>query len=178
VNVADFRRFRFVPAIVIGFGLLYLLTHGDGEGGKLRPPAERRPVELAFPVLGGGDWSLAAERGHVVLVNFWATWCGPCRAETPVLVRIADAYRGRGVAVVGVAADDRNTADVRAFVKNYRVTYPILMPPPESAAVAAIQALPTTLLIDRQGRLARSLRGAREEAVFQRDIDALLAESP
>jgi cytochrome c biogenesis protein CcmG, thiol:disulfide interchange protein DsbE len=173
------RKLRFVPPIVIGAGLVYLLTHdGGGGGGELRPPAKRKAVEMSFPALEGPRWSLAEERGKVVLVNFWATWCGPCREETPALVHLAEDYRASGVSVVGVSLDENSPHAVREFVKRYRMTYPVLMPPADSPVASSVSSLPTTLLIDRQGRVAKTYVGAVRGAVFRRDVDALLGEQP
>ena len=171
------RQFRFVPAILIGLGLVYLLTHDFSEGGGgIRPPASRKPLDFTYPSLQGANWSLAAQRGNVVLVNFWATWCGPCRAETPDLVRLARDYEPMGVAVVGVSLDEHGTGPVREFVNSFRIPYPVLMPPADSPLTSAIQSVPTTLLVDRQGRVAKKYVGAFRGSTFRRDIDTLLRE--
>ncbi len=125
--------------------------------------------------LDGGSWRLADHRGRVVLVNFWASWCPPCREETPGFVRLAAEYRDRGLDVAGVTMDDSD-APVRQFVRSYRVPYPVLLPPANSPLLAAIDSLPTTFLVDRQGRIAKNYVGAVSESVVKADVERLLAE--
>src|SRR5258708_16732149 len=93
--------------------------------------------------LKGADWRLSAHRVDVVLVNFWATWCGPCREETPGLVRVAHAYAPKGLAVAGIAMDDGGMEPVRRFVRAYRVSYPILIPGSDFELAGRISGLPT-----------------------------------
>ena len=139
--------------------------------------AARRPLpELNLPDLNGNRWKLSERRGKVVLMNFWATWCPPCREETPVLVRLAQEYRRRGLETVGIALDEAGQEGlIRQFLREFRVTYTILRPVPGSL-LAQTQPLPTTLLIDRRGRLAKKYVGAITEDILRADIEALLAE--
>lgn len=158
-------------------GLMILLFKPDAAVTPLKDEAGRGgTVELEMPDLSGAPWKLSDHRGKVVLVNFWATWCPPCRTETPALVRIAQEYEGR-VEIAGISLDE-GLDEVRRFAASYDVPYPILIPPPGDALTARIQSLPTTLLIDRRGRVAKTYMGAEPERVFRRDIDRLLAELP
>ena len=129
--------------------------------------------------MDGGDWAIAGEQGKVVLVNFWATWCPPCREETPWLVRLSQEYQERGLAVVGVSMDEeRNAGAVRQFVARYRIPYPILWPGDNSPFEQYLSGLPTTMLADRKGRLVKTYIGMLEEDEVRRDVQALLAEQP
>ena len=146
---------------------------------QAKSPAQRPPMpNFAFPTLDGKRWDLSQHRGRVVLLNFWATWCPPCRAETPGLVQIAQEYRARGLDVAGVAMDQGGTAGVRSFAASYQIPYPILMPTPGSPLTAPIQAFPTTILIDRRGRIAAAYEGELDEATFRPALEKLLRESP
>jgi thiol-disulfide isomerase/thioredoxin len=94
-------------------------------------------------------------RGKVVLVNFWATWCPPCRAEIPDLIKLQDKYRDR-LLVIGVSEDEGGVDEVKAFVAQNRMNYPIVMTTPALAAIfRGVSALPTTFVLDREGRLAQ-----------------------
>jgi len=145
-------------------------------------PADRRKLMPGFtlPALDGQPWSLSQHRGHVVLLNFWATWCPPCQAETPGLVKIARDYQTRGLDVAGIAMDAGNPAtvqsNVRAFVSAYRVPYPILSAPAFSPLTGWVQAYPTTLLIDRQGRTANAVAGRLDETSTRKEVERLLSE--
>lgn len=141
------------------------------------PAGDRKQItEFSLPDLAGQKWRLSDNRGKVVVLNFWATWCPPCRAETPGLVEIARAYKPKGVEVVGVVMDDDRDAPVQQFIHEFQIGYPILRPPEDSQLFNAISSLPTTLLIDRNGRVAKTYQGAASESQFRRDIDTLLAE--
>jgi len=170
-----------VPGLILLLAAaLYLLTFRpapDGQVVGVAPPATRlAATRLALPDLGGRTWTLDERRGKVVLVNYWATWCRPCRRETPGLVRLANQYRARGLEVVGISLDQNGQDAVRWFVRRYRVPYPVLLPPSGSAVPRQIEAVPTTLLIDRQGRVAKTYVGAVSESTFRSDVESLLAE--
>ncbi|MEO8594281.1 MAG: TlpA disulfide reductase family protein [Candidatus Solibacter sp.] len=127
--------------------------------------------------LGGNSWKLDDHRGQVVLLNFWATWCPPCRQETPGLVRLANDYRRNGLAVLGVSMDDGNPDVVRKFVSDFKVQYPVAFFDQQLVVARTVEALPTTLLIDKSGRLAKTYTGGASESTFRADVDALLRES-
>lgn len=160
---------------VVGFLAFLLDPDITGHAASLTSAADRHSqAGFKLPDLNGGVWKSSDHHGQVILVNFWATWCPPCRMETPGLVRLANEYRPKGVEVVGVAMDEGDTDVVRQFVRSYRVPYPILLP--TGNLTAQIESLPTTFLIDRQGRIAKSYVGAVTEATFRKDIDSLLQE--
>ncbi len=168
-------QFALGPLVIVA---LFLIFRGAGSTGTpLRPETKRQGMtELEAPKLDGQPWRLSDHRGSVILVNFWATWCPPCRMETPGLVSLYNQYRGKGLEVVGISMDDGGPDAVRQFVERYKITYPVALPKPDSPLASAISSLPTTLLIDRQGRVARTYYGAEDEATFRRDVDRLLTE--
>ena len=119
----------------------------------LKNPAQ--VADFAVTALDGRRISSGDLRGKVVLVNFWATWCPPCRAEIPDLIRLQDKYRDHLV-VVGISEDEGPVADVKAFVAEQKINYAIAMTTPELAKVfRGVSALPTTFVIDREGKLAQ-----------------------
>lgn len=141
--------------------------------GSVSPAAERSEVsDIRLRTLDGAPWSLAEQRGKVVLLNFWATWCPPCRIETPALVDLHQKYAGSGFSVAGVTMDDEPAGVVPGFVERYGVPYPILVPQGE----VHVEALPTSYLIDRSGRVARTYVGLVTERALRGDIETLLAE--
>lgn len=139
--------------------------------------AERKPGG-AFSLKafdGGPDWDFSAKRGKVLVVNYWATWCGPCRLETPGLVSFAKEHRDKGVEVVGVTVDE-DLSLVGPFIESYGVDYPILLPGADPNLPKGDLALPTTLLYDKQGRLAKLYTGFVLESTLRSDAAKLLAE--
>ena len=141
-------------------------------------PVEKRKAmpDFTFPSLAQVPWSLNEHKGKVVVVNFWATWCPPCRDEMPDLVRVHERYRSRGVEFAGVSMDDDPRRVAPPFLKRYNVRYPILVAPPESLLAQAVESLPTSFLIDKQGKVARTWVGIVREKELVAAIEALLSE--
>ena len=112
-----------------------------------------------------------------MLVNFWATWCPPCRQETPDLVALQKRYGSRGFTVVGISMDTNADEVVPDFVRKFKVNYPTLVPAPGSALADAIDSLPTSFLVDRNGRVANSFIGQISTEELAGQIEALLSET-
>jgi cytochrome c biogenesis protein CcmG/thiol:disulfide interchange protein DsbE len=115
----------------------------------------------------------------VVAVNFWATWCGPCREEIPSLTRVLGDFEPRGFRIVGVSMDDGGdrAEKVRAFLKESKIRYPIAFPAGGVSQLSqGMDGLPTTLLFDRQGRVAKTYVGEVRQRVLRRDVEELLRE--
>jgi cytochrome c biogenesis protein CcmG/thiol:disulfide interchange protein DsbE len=164
------RRERWIKygAGTIAFALVALAWHfGARQSGGIAPASERRAMPaLVMTQLDGGIWRMEDHRGQVVLVNYWATWCGPCREETRGLVRLSRELGPKGLAVVGVSIDEGGRGKVQQFVDEFKVPYP----------VAGMAGVPTTILVDRSGRVAKTYVGAVREADFVADVDVLLGE--
>ncbi len=141
------------------------------------PPGERKPAaNFTLKNLDGAPWNFGEQRGTVVVVNYWATWCGPCRVEMPGLVRFADEYKTRGVQTVGVTVDE-DLSLVPPFVEKYGIKYPILAAGYNPNLSPDGMVLPTTFLYDKNGRLAKKYTGIVLESTLKSDVEALLKES-
>ena len=104
--------------------------------------------------LDGAKLDLAAEHGHVVLLNLWATWCGPCRHEIPELQSLHDKYAPKGFKVIGVSLDESGADAVKEFAAALKMTYPIAIDPEgRLSTVLQTSVVPTSVLIDRNGRI-------------------------
>ncbi len=166
--------------ITILFSLLALLALGFvsrvSAQTKMPPKAKDKPLpDLILSNVAGEKWSLHKQRGRVVLLNFWATWCAPCRAEVPYLVRLASKYKASGLEVVGIAIDSENTVQINNFIEEFKVDYPILLTVPGSV-LSQQKAVPMSLLVDEKGVLAKKYVGAIKESVFEKDIKGLLSK--
>lgn len=121
-------------------------------------PGEAMPA-LSLPSLKGGSVSLGGFRDRVVLVNFWATWCGPCRRELPAFEVLRQRYKHQGFDVVGINVDSE-PALAAAFVEEFKLSYPLLSDPEFNAAKAfGADAMPISYLVGRDGRIARVFAG-------------------
>jgi cytochrome c biogenesis protein CcmG, thiol:disulfide interchange protein DsbE len=159
---------------LLGYGLASNEPDAGIEESLARGEREPAPA-LRLPRLSGpGQVELADYRGKVVVLNFWASWCEPCRAESPLLQRWHDRISRRGGTVLGVDVLDVSS-DARKFVREYRLTYPMLRDRDgDSQADFGVVAYPETVVIDTQGRIAAIERGPVDERWLRRNVDSLL----
>jgi thiol-disulfide isomerase/thioredoxin len=123
--------------------------------------------------LEGHEVSSSAWRGKVVLINFWATWCGPCRAEIPDLVALQEKYRDQ-LQVIGISEDEGPVAGVKRFAADHRVNYPVVMTSPEIRQLfPGVSALPTSFILDRQSRLVQKHVGMLTAALTELEARSL-----
>ena len=142
-------------------------------------PAQDTPApQIALANMAGGQWSLSQMRGKVVVVNFFATWCPPCRAETPALIAADKRYSPKGVVFIGV--DDREDAAlVEAFVKSKGIRYPIVLDHDGAASKTYdVRAIPTTYIVDRNGVIRYRQVDQLDVATLDGALNAVLAGLP
>ena len=127
----------------------------------IRPPRPKQASDFTVPLLGGETLRLRAQRGKPVLVNFWATWCGPCREEMPAMERLYLKHRARGFVLLAVSVDSDATL-VRPFLDKLKLTFPVTLDAKmDLANVYGVRALPASFLIDRNGYLTALALGPR-----------------
>jgi len=130
--------------------------------------------EFAVKGIDGSTVNLAGARGKVVLLNFWATWCGPCRMEVPDLVELQRKYQD-GLQVIGLVIDDADEDAVRKFAKRYSINYPVAMATDEMRfQFGGVPALPTSFIIDAEGRVVQKHIGLRDPELYEMEVRALL----
>jgi len=137
------------------------------------------PLAPAFSLtdIAGRPLNLSDYRGKVVLLNFWATWCAPCRIETPQFVDLVNRYRQKGLAVVGVSLDDE-VEPVREFFSQYKVNYQVALGNEQvSEKYGGIFSLPTTFLIGRDGRVYAKHLGATDLRILEAELRQLLSRT-
>ncbi len=169
---------RIVASVVIAAAGA---TLGAGGYGLYAHSAPQQPG-FTLKDLHGAPLSAADFKGKVLLINFWATWCRPCRAEIPMLIAAQKAYGRRGLQIIGIAID-RRTA-VRRFTKRFGIDYPVLADPTQGAKVqdayaaggdAPAGVLPYTAVVDRQGHIKARIAGALTRARLDKLVKPLLA---
>jgi thiol-disulfide isomerase/thioredoxin len=149
-----------------------------------KPMSPEEALSAKFDGLGDGvDHSLNDWHGKVVLVNFWATWCAPCREEIPLLVRLQAQYAASGLQVVGIATDETSTKDVKDYLTKMVVNYPMLMGDEKVDRMVAgfggnLIGLPFSLLLDRNGHLIKLSAGELDPKDADAMVRAALAPSP
>jgi len=147
---------------------------GDGKT-IVYPKADRKAAPVIDEsTLDGGRFDLAAQRGHVVVVNFWASWCAPCKREAPQLEQSWKAYGGQGLVVLGIDANDV-TGDAQHFARRHGLTYPLVHAPTTIWDDWGVTGVPETFFVDRHGRLvdvhvAGPVLDGGNKAQFERGI--------
>ena len=138
--------------------------------------AGKAAPELSLPDASGTTVKLSSYRGKVVLLEFWATWCGGCREELPWFMEFERGYRSRGFAVLGVSMDEDGWKVVKPFIQQSKINYRVLLGNERAAQIyGGVEALPAAFLIDRGGKIVATHvgTGAGKEG-FRREIEALL----
>ncbi len=139
--------------------------------------ANAKPAKLDFTMkdLDGKEVSLTSFKGKVILLNFWATWCGPCKAEIPGFVELQNTYRD-DLVVVGYSVDD-TAPQARTFANQFKMNYPILLGEGREDvqdAFGPIWGIPASFIISREGKVCKKHLGIAPKAVFEKEIKALL----
>ena len=158
-------------------------SHDSGDGSADEEQtgaacmANAKPAKLDFTIkdLDGKDVSLTSFKGKVILLNFWATWCGPCKAEIPGFVDLQNTYKN-DLVVIGYSVDDK-PEQARAFANQYKMNYPILLGDGREDvqdSYGPIWGIPASFIISRDGKVCKKHLGIAPKAVFEKEIKALL----
>ncbi len=150
-------------------GLLFLSQCGREK----ETPAGLAP-DFTLKTLDGQEITLSQLKGKVVLLDFWTTWCGPCRESIPHLIQLYNDYREKGFELIGMDVDKGDVETVRKFVKSMDIPYPIVVAPEEVARSYRVNGIPTTILIDKEGNIRERVAGF-SNAISQR-LAAKVAE--
>ncbi len=169
------RRLGIGPIIAIALVLAFVAMFAMGLRLRTAGPAERGAAPtFTLPLFSGGTFLLAEQRGKVVVINFWASWCQPCRLEAPVLERVWRKYKDRGIVFVGVDYVDTES-EARAYTKEFDITYP--NGPDIGTQITAkyrIQGVPETYFVGKDGQLYGNHIGPIDEPTLTAKIEDLL----
>ena len=166
---------RILTALTIACALIavaLVARTGVGSG----PSAPKVDLSVVLEDATGAKVDLSTFAGKPLVINLWATWCGPCKLETPQLVALADKFRPRGVNIIGISVDDGSDA-VRAFTSEYKVTYPMLVGLGHESFLSDLGytgLLPFSILVLADGTVAGQITGLKSTADWEKRIEALI----
>ncbi|UCF78685.1 MAG: redoxin domain-containing protein [Candidatus Eiseniibacteriota bacterium] len=160
-----------VPPLILLILFALSLSCSSGEvtkQGNLAP-------DFTLTALDGREVRLSDHRGKVVILDFWATWCKPCKLELPHFIELYKDYGQHDLEIIGVSLDRTGVRELVAFVEEWKIPYTIVIGTSEVVQnYGGIRGIPTTFVIDKQGNIFRKYVGYREKAVFERDILKLM----
>jgi len=161
---------KTIKIIIIPLILFLLTGCCDNNSKKDQPP----PFDL--PAMDGKRYNLSDQKNKVVVIDFWATWCAPCRKETAYLQRLNEIYKPRGLVLFGITLDDPDI--VKGYLEQHRIYYTILKGTPEVYRLYGVKDIPTTLFIDKKGRIRKTQIGYSPafNTVYDSLVDSLLKE--
>ncbi len=166
------RKSLFTLFLILSIGILLSSCSKKSERlgtGELSAPNFR------LKAADGSTLELADYKGKVIILDFWATWCPPCRREIPGFIRLYERYQNRGLIVIGVSLDQYGWRAVKPFIQSYRITYPIVLGNQQVANLyGGIRTIPTTFIIDRNGNVVDRVVGYRPLSYFEQKVKQLL----
>ena len=132
------------------FPLFFLFYSGNSQ-----PAQKLKAPNFSLKTYDGKIIELAKLKGHVVVVNFWATWCPPCRAEIPDFIKVYDANKSKGLEIIGISLDEDGWSKVNPFVEKYKMNFPVVLGTMEIVRLyGGIEGIPTTFVVDKDGYIA------------------------
>ncbi|MEW6102946.1 MAG: TlpA disulfide reductase family protein [bacterium] len=132
--------------------------------------------DFTLPTIDGETLTLSELSGKVIILDFWATWCPPCRMEIPDFIQLYSQYKDKGLLIIGLSLDE-SPDNVRQFKEKMGINYPIVMGNQKvTEDFGGIRGIPTTFIIDREGNIETKIVGYRSKEVFEKEIDSLLKE--
>ena len=158
-----------------GFILIFFFAVFTFAGVNAQSIQPQRAPNFLLKTYDGKTVELAKLKGKVVVVNFWATWCGPCRAEIPAFIKAYDTYKSKGLEIVGIALDEDGWSKVQPFIEKNKINYPIVLGNADVAQqYGGIEGIPTTFVVDRKGNIVDHEVGMLTRPMLEQKIKGFL----
>lgn len=161
-------RKAIVVISIITLALIAGCTSREQEGATAVAP------DFTLQDISGKKVRLADLKGRVVMLEFWATWCPPCRAEVPAIERLHTQYGGKGLTVLAIALDEGGWDGVRSFVADRKISYTVLQGTEDVSTKYMVRLIPSTVLIDKEGNIRKRYMGGGSNEALEQEIKALL----
>jgi peroxiredoxin len=176
VQILTRRSLLLCSAGFLAVALAGCSAGSDRVQAAVKPDAKRKAApDFVLKDLNGNTAKLSDYRGKIVLLNFWATWCGPCKIEIPWFIEFEQTYKDRGFAVLGVAMDDEGWEAVKPYLASRKINYRVVLGTDQLAQqYGGVDSLPTTFVIDRDGRIASTHVGLVSRHDYEDEIKQLL----
>jgi peroxiredoxin len=170
------RFIRVIPAVALIIVLsFFIFTNTAISGGNLRQDGSmvgKKAPDFSLKGLDGKTVKLSSLKGKVVILDFWATWCPPCRAEIPDFIELQKQYGKKGLVIIGIALDKKDA--VEKFVKSNKINYKVVIGDNEiSGTYGGVEAIPTTFVIAKNQIIMKQYVGQTQKSVFEKDIKEL-----
>ena len=176
VNVTKGKVVRRVSVVLLG--LLALLAVSCNEKQTTKVPADAKFLNFKMADVNGNTIDMRQHFGKVVIVDFWDTWCGPCKMEIPHFIELYKQYNGKGLEIVGVAFARQGAEAVKQFTQQYNINYTsALMNQEAQALFGSPPSIPTTYIIDQNGNISEKIVGYRDQKFWEQRIKTLLKVS-
>lgn len=166
---------------LITFTLVFLIITNSTEANQIKSKelttvlSDRKAADFTLKTLDGKNVKLSDYRGKIVIIDFWATWCPPCRKGIPDLISLQEEYK-KDLVVIGISLDQQNTIkDLKPFIENYKINYPVVLGDEKVVKdYGGISAIPTSFIIDQKGNIVDKHIGLVPKTVYSDKIKSLL----
>jgi len=185
-----YKNFIYTTLFIVVILVFFIVNNSQSEPEQGPYPPNYNPTTMSvedvlkgksapnfeLSTTEGKKLKLSDYKGKVVLVDFWATWCPPCRRGIPDLISLKSQYKNKGLEIIGISLDQDNTIDaVKPFIKDYKINYPVVYGNMDVVvAYGNIESIPTSFIIDKEGKIAARYVGLVEKEVYQKQIQKLL----
>lgn len=188
-GLTEKQRSRIYTALfILAFAIFFIVNNdwnGEEQGpyppnykAKTDPSSRTEAPNFELPDLEGSQVSLSDYKGKVIIIDFWATWCAPCRKAIPELIELKNEYADKGVEIIGISLDTDTKDNVDPFVEKMEINYPVVYGNTRiTQSFGGIQSIPTSFVIDKQGRIFSRYTGYVNKQVYENDINKLIKES-